>query len=50
VGHVNIQEIMTESKIEDFYKYVEDIISREGSIDIPKSSGMFIAKKPKKLL
>jgi len=49
VGHVNIQDIMTESRIMDFYRYVEDIISREGSIDIPKSSGMFIAKKPKKL-
>lgn len=49
-GHVNIQEIMTESRIMDFYRYVDDIISREGSIDIPKSSGMFIAKKPKKLL
>jgi len=50
VGHVNIQEIMTESRIEDFYRYVEDIISKEGSIDIPKSSGMFIAMKPKKVL
>ncbi len=49
-GHVNIQEIMTESRIMDFYRYVDDIISREGSIDIPKSSGMFISKKPKKLL
>ena len=41
---------MTESKIRDFYRYLEDIILREGSIDIPKSSGMFIAKKSKKLL
>lgn len=49
-GHVNIQDIMTESKIRDFHRYLEDIILREGSIDIPKSSGMFIAKKPKKLL
>jgi ubiquinone/menaquinone biosynthesis C-methylase UbiE len=49
-GHVNIQDIMTESIIKDFYSYLEDIISREGSIDIPKSSGMLIAKKPKKLL
>ncbi|WP_346917246.1 class I SAM-dependent methyltransferase [Clostridium sp.] len=49
-GHVNIQDIMTESRIKDFYRYLEDIILREGSIDIPKSSGMFIAKKPKKLL
>lgn len=49
-GHVNIKDIMTESKIRDFYRYLEDIILREGSIDIPKSSGMFIAKKPKKLL
>ncbi|HCO73280.1 MAG TPA: class I SAM-dependent methyltransferase [Clostridium sp.] len=49
-GHVNIQDIMTESKTKDFYRYLEDIILREGSIDIPKSSGMFIAKKPKKLL
>jgi len=49
-GHVNIQDIMTESKIRDFHRYLEDIILREGSIDIPKSSGMFIAKKPKKML
>lgn len=49
-GHVNINEIMTESRIEDFYRYLEDIISREGSIDIPKASGMFIAKKPKKFM
>lgn len=49
VGHVNIQEIMTEGKINDFYKFVDDIISREGSIIIPKSSGIFIATKPKKV-
>lgn len=49
-GHVNIQDIMTEGRIKDFYRYLEDIILKEGSIDIPKSSGMFIAKKPKKLL
>jgi len=48
--HVNIQDIMTESKVQDFYRYLEDIILREGSIDIPKSSGMFIAKNPKKVL
>jgi ubiquinone/menaquinone biosynthesis C-methylase UbiE len=48
-GHINIHEIMTESRIKDFYRYLEDIISREGSIDISKTSGMFIAKKPKKL-
>jgi len=50
VGHVNIQEIMTQSKINDFYNFVEDIILREGSINIPKASGIFIAKKPKKNL
>ena len=49
-GHVNIQDIMTESRIKDFYRYLEDIILRDGSIDIPKASGMFIAKRPKKLL
>ena len=49
-GHVSIQDIMTESKTRDFHRYLEDIILREGSIDIPKSSGMFIAKNPKKLL
>ncbi|MEG1256252.1 class I SAM-dependent methyltransferase [Clostridium sp.] len=49
-GHVNIHDIMTESKIKDFYRYLEDIILREGSIDIPKRSGMLIGKKPKKLL
>lgn len=48
-GHVNIQDIMTESRIKDFYRYLEEIILSEGSIDIPKASGMFIAKKPKKL-
>ena len=48
-GHVNIHDILTESRIKDFYRYLEDIISREGSIDIPKAAGMFIAKKPKKL-
>ena len=47
-GHVNMQAIMTGSRIKDFYRYLEDIISTEGSIDIPKSSGMFIAKLPKK--
>lgn len=47
-GHVNIHEIMTESKIKDFYEYLEEMILRDGSIDIPKLSGMFIAKKPKK--
>ncbi|WP_238881751.1 class I SAM-dependent methyltransferase [Clostridium sp. YIM B02551] len=47
-GHVNIQEIMTESRIKDFYQYLEYIILKDGSIDIPKASGMFIAKKPKK--
>jgi ubiquinone/menaquinone biosynthesis C-methylase UbiE len=48
-GHVNIHDVMTESRIKDFYEYLNNIISREGSIDIPKVSGMFIAKKPKKL-
>lgn len=48
-GHVNIHDIMTESRIKEFYRYLEDIILREGSIDISKTSGMFIAKKPKKL-
>ncbi|MFL0245613.1 class I SAM-dependent methyltransferase [Candidatus Clostridium stratigraminis] len=48
-GHVNIQDIMTENRIKDFYEYINNIILREGSIDIPKVSGMFIAKKPKKL-
>ena len=47
-GHVNIHEIMTESRLMDFYEYLNERISREGSIDIPKGSGMFIAKKPKK--
>lgn len=47
-GHTNIPDIITESRIKDFYGYIEDIISREGSIDIPKSSGMFIARRPKK--
>lgn len=49
-GHTNISDIITESRIKDFYRYLEDIIKREGSIDIPKGSGMFIAKKPNKLL
>jgi ubiquinone/menaquinone biosynthesis C-methylase UbiE len=49
-GHVNIHDIMTEIRIKDFYGYLEDIILKEGSIDISKTSGMFIAKKPKKLL
>jgi len=49
-GHVNIHDILTESRIKDFYRYLEDIILREGSIDIPKRSGMFIAKKPLKLI
>ncbi|MDF2882488.1 MAG: type 11 methyltransferase [Clostridiaceae bacterium] len=48
-GHINIHDIMTESRIKDFYTYLEHIILKEGSIDIPKISGMFIAKKPKKL-
>jgi len=49
-GHINIHDIMTESRIKDFYRYLEDMILREGSIDISKTGGMFIAKKPKKLL
>lgn len=49
-GHINVHEIMTESRIKDFHEYLNDIILREGSIDIPKASGMFIAKKPKKLV
>lgn len=49
-GHVNVHDILAESRIKDFYRYLEDIISREGSIDISKTSGMFIAKQPKKLL
>ena len=49
-GHINIQDIMTESRIKDFHEYLSEIILREGSIDIPKRSGMFIAKKPKKLV
>ncbi|MFL0266871.1 class I SAM-dependent methyltransferase [Candidatus Clostridium radicumherbarum] len=48
-GHINIHDIMTENRIKDFYEYLNNIILREGSIDIPKASGMFIAKKPKKL-
>lgn len=47
-GHVNIHDIMTDSRIKDFYEYLEDIILRKGSIDIPKCSGMIIGKKPKK--
>ena len=49
-GHINIHDIMTESKINDFYSYLESIILRDGSIDISKTGGMFIAKKPKKQL
>lgn len=48
-GHVNIREVVTERRVKDFYRYFEEIISRDGSIDIPKSSGMFIARKPRKL-
>ncbi|MGM9972703.1 MAG: class I SAM-dependent methyltransferase [Clostridiaceae bacterium] len=48
-GHVNIEDMMTESRINHFYEYLNEIILREGSIDIPKRSGMFIAKKPKKV-
>ncbi|WP_160672300.1 class I SAM-dependent methyltransferase [Clostridium sp. C8-1-8] len=47
-GHTNVKEILTESRIKDFYTYLEEIILRDGSIDIPKSSGIFIAKNPKK--
>lgn len=49
-GHVNIHDIMTESRIRDFHRYLEDIILREGSIDIPKVSGMLIAKRPRKII
>ena len=49
-GHINISDIMTESKTKDFYRYLEDIILRDGSIDISKTGGMFIAKEPKKVL
>lgn len=47
-GHVNIHEIMTESRIQEFYTYLDKIILAEGSIHISKKSGMFIAKKLKK--
>ena len=47
-AHTNILDIMTESRINDFYAYLADIISRKGSIDIEKSSGIFVAKNPKK--
>lgn len=47
-GHVNIHDIMTENRIKDFYEYLNNIILRDGSINVPKANGMFIAKKPKK--
>jgi ubiquinone/menaquinone biosynthesis C-methylase UbiE len=46
-GHIDIHEIMTESRIKDFYRYLEGIILRKGSIDISKIGGMFIAKLKK---
>lgn len=49
-GHIKIHDIMTEGRINDFYGYLDNIILRDGSIDISKSSGMFIAKNPKKVL
>lgn len=49
-GHINIHDIMTEIRIKDFYRYLEDIILKEGSINISKTGGMFIGKKPKRLL
>lgn len=48
-GHVNIHEIMTEKRIKDFYSYIENIIIKDGSINISKMAGMFVAKNPKKL-
>lgn len=47
-GHTNILNIITENRIEDFNTYVENIISSKGSINISKSSGLFVAKNPKK--
>lgn len=49
-AQIKIHDIMTEDRINDFYGYLNNIILRGGSIDISKSSGMFIAKNPKKVL
>lgn len=45
-GHTNIRDIITEDRLQEFYDYLARIILQKGSIDIPKSSGMFIAKNP----
>jgi ubiquinone/menaquinone biosynthesis C-methylase UbiE len=47
-GHTNILDIITEDRLEDFYSYFANIISSKGSIELSKSSGIFIAKNPKK--
>lgn len=44
-GHTNVLDILTGSRLKEFYEYIEGIISEEGSIDIEKSTGIFVARK-----
>jgi ubiquinone/menaquinone biosynthesis C-methylase UbiE len=44
-GHINIDKIVKETYLNEFYNYINGIIAEESSITILKSSGIFIAKK-----
>ena len=44
-GFGNITEILQGEKAAQFGRYVENIIARDGAIDISKDAGMFVARK-----
>ncbi|MCK8058941.1 MULTISPECIES: class I SAM-dependent methyltransferase [unclassified Fusibacter] len=47
-GHLNIDEVMTNERINELYELLNDRILNEGYIKITKNSGVFVAKGPKK--
>jgi len=42
-GIGNVNEIITGERVAQFSRYIEDTLARDGSIDISKDAGMFIA-------
>lgn len=47
-GIGNINEIIVGQKIEQFKRYIEDMLMKDGYIDIQKDAGMFISRFPQK--
>jgi len=43
-GIGNVNDIVTGEKAARFARYIEDIIARDGAIDVTKDAGMFIAR------